>query len=66
MKYKVLQENVFDGYSVGDIIEREPHAMEYHLERGQCEVVDTSPAPIEVAKPEIKKRVTRKRVTKKT
>jgi hypothetical protein len=55
MKYKVLQENVFDGYSVGDIIEREPHAMEYHLERGQCEVVDTSPAPIEVAKPDVRK-----------
>lgn len=42
MKYKVLRDDVFDGYKRNDIIEREPHAMEYHLERGHCEVVGTS------------------------
>jgi len=37
MKYKVLKNNVFDGYKEGDIIEREPHAVTLHLEHKDCE-----------------------------
>jgi len=40
MKYKVLQEVFGEGYKFGEIIEREPHAMELHLNRGEVEVLE--------------------------
>lgn len=41
MKYKVIAEGI-DGTNIGDIIEREPHVMEYHVKKGQVEVyIDT-------------------------
>lgn len=39
MKYKVLANDVFDGYKRGDIIEREPHAVVEHLEKEECQAV---------------------------
>lgn len=38
-KYKVLQPVFGEGYSVGEVIEREPHAMEQHLLKEEVEEV---------------------------
>lgn len=52
MKYKVIAEGI-DGTKIDDIIEREPHAMDYHLRKGQVEVYEEP--VVEESKKSVKK-----------
>jgi|15BtaG_2_1085339.scaffolds.fasta_scaffold122376_2 hypothetical protein len=58
MKYKIIKDVNISGSIEGDVIEREPHAVEEYIKRGELEEVKE-----EVKKP-VKKAPAKRRVKK--
>jgi len=58
MKFRVLKNNVFgEGYLQGDIIEREPHAMDVYLSREEVEEVKEVEVKVEKSIDVVKKAI---------